>query len=91
MADYQRIKNHDYYLLQAANVVNRLGDSVDAIALSWLIYSLSQSPSITAIHFAVNTLPNVLLQPLMGAWITDKRKKLSWFSLILQERGLSVF
>lgn len=69
------LKNHDYCLLQSANFVNRLGDSVDAIALSWLIYSLSQSPAIAAINFAVNYLPNVLLQPFMGALITNKRKK----------------
>lgn len=74
---YKRLlKNRNYILLQMANTVNRLGDSIDAIALSWLVYEVSQSASSSAINFAINYLPTVLLQPLMGAYIAkiDKHK-----------------
>ena len=69
------LKNHDYLCLQAANLINRLGDSIDAIALSWLVYEVSDSASIAAINYCLNYLPTVFLQPLMGAFVANKSKK----------------
>lgn len=68
------LKNRNYVLLQMANMVNRLGDSIDAIALSWLVYEVSQSASSSAINFAINYLPTVCLQPLMGAYVAKLNK-----------------
>ena len=69
------LRNREYALLQGANLINRLGDSIDAIALSWLVYKLSDSASITAINYCLNLLPTVILQPFMGAYIANKPKK----------------
>lgn len=69
------LKNKNYCLLQMANLVNRLGDSIDAIALSWLVYEISKNPAISAINFAINYLPTVFLQPIMGAYIAKYDKK----------------
>ena len=69
------LRNREYALLQGANLINRLGDSIDAIALSWLVYELSDSASIAAINYCLNLLPTVILQPFMGAYIANKPKK----------------
>ena len=66
------LRNREYALLQGANLINRLGDSIDAIALSWLVYELSDSASIAAINYCLNLLPTVILQPFMGAYIANK-------------------
>lgn len=71
----QIIRNKNFMTLQIANAVNRLGDSLDAIALSWLVYQISQSASSSAINFAINYLPTVLLQPLMGAYVAKLNKQ----------------
>lgn len=73
---YKRIiRNKNFMTLQIANAVNRLGDSLDAIALSWLVYQISQSASSSAINFAINYLPTVILQPLMGAYVAKLNKQ----------------
>ena len=69
------LKNRNYCLLQGANLINRLGDNVDAIALSWLVYEVSGNASVSAVNFAINYLPTVFLQPLMGAMVARKDKK----------------
>lgn len=73
---YKRIlKNRNYMYLQIANCINRIGDSIDAIALSWLAYAVSESAAISAINYAINFCPTVFLQPLMGAYIAKRDKK----------------
>lgn len=67
-------KNRNYRSLLLANVVNRFGDSIDAIAFTWLTYTFTQSAALSAIVFAANMLPTVIFQPL-AAPIVDKLKK----------------
>ena len=65
-----------YRKLLLANFIDRLGDSVDAIALTWIVYQITHSAAWSAIVFAFNTLPNVIVQPFAGAIVEklDKRK-----------------
>lgn len=67
-------KNRNCRSLLLANVVNRFGDSIDAIAFTWLTYTFTQSAALSAIVFAANMLPTVIFQPL-AAPIVDKLKK----------------
>lgn len=71
----QVLNNQNFMKLQIANAINRLGDSLDAIALSWLVYQVSLSASSSALNFAINYLPTVFLQPLMGAYVTKCNKQ----------------
>lgn len=66
----------EYCKVISANMMNRFGDSIDAIALSWLVYTVSNSASLAALNYAANTLPTILFQPLTGAYIErlDKKK-----------------
>ena len=68
-------KEHEYRKLIFATVINRFGDSVDAIAFTWLVYQITHSAAWSAIVFALNTLPNVVVQPFAGAIVEKMNKK----------------
>ncbi len=73
---YRAILRHKQYSkLIAANVVNRFGDSIDAIAFTWLVYELSGSAAWSAVIFGVNMLPTVILGPFAGALAERMDKK----------------
>lgn len=68
-------KEHEYRKLIFATFINRFGDSVDAIAFTWLVYQITHSAAWSAIVFALNTLPNVVVQPFAGAIVEKMNKK----------------
>ena len=68
-------KEREYRKLIFATVINRFGDSVDAIAFTWLVYQITHSAAWSAIVFALNTLPNVVVQPFAGAIVEKMDKK----------------
>jgi hypothetical protein len=90
MSGYRTALHHKQYAkLIGANIVNRFGDSVDAVAFSWLVYELSGSAAWSAIIFGVNMLPNVILGPFAGALAERMNKK--WTMVISDSlRGLLV-
>lgn len=66
-------KNFRYMIL--ANLISRFGDSVDAIAYSWMVYQLTGSTAWLSVILGVNMIPTVLFQPLGGALTEYFRKK----------------
>lgn len=57
-----------FRLLLASEAVNRFGDSIDAIAMSWLVYEVSGSASLTAFNYAVNYIPSIFFTPFCGSY-----------------------
>lgn len=49
-----------------ANIISRFGDSVDAIAYSWMVYQLTGSTAWLTVILGVNMIPTVLFQPFLG-------------------------
>lgn len=66
-------KNYMYYLI--GQIISRFGDSVDSVAYAWMVYEISGSTALMALLFGVNALPNILLQPLCGVFVSYLRKK----------------
>ena len=59
-ASYQELKPQKEYLkIIAANVVSRFGDSIDAIAFSWMMYQVTGSASMMALIFGLNYIPTM--------------------------------
>ena len=58
-----------------ADVISRFGDSIDAIAFTWLVYTVTGSAAWSAVIFAVNQIPTVLLQPFAGVLVDGMHKK----------------
>lgn len=69
------LKQKNYIAYITANIVNRFGDSIDSIALTWLVYMVSGSAMWSAVIFGVNRLPTVLFQPFLGVLVEKMNKK----------------
>ena len=69
------LRNYQYMKLLVAGIINRFGDSIDAIASAWLVYELTSNAMWSAIIYGVNKIPSVFIQPLAGAWVEGKKKK----------------
>ncbi len=69
-------KNSNYRKDLAAELINRFGDSVDAIASSWIVYEITGQASWSAIIYALNRVPTICLTPLAGPWVERHNKKL---------------
>jgi MFS family permease len=71
----QIIHQKEYMKLICANVINRFGDSIDAIAFTWLVYGLTNSAAWSAVIFGVNKVPTIFLQPFAGPMVEHMNKK----------------
>ena len=69
------LKESDYRKLLFSNLINRFGDSVESIAFTWVVYQITNSAAWSAIVFALNMLPNVIIQPFAGAIVEKMNKK----------------
>lgn len=65
----------EYMKMILATLVNRFGDSIDAIASAWIVYELTNNAAWSAVIFGVNKLPSVLITPFAGAWVEGRNKK----------------
>lgn len=73
---YKEILSQKEFLKHiVANSVSRFGDSIDAIAFTWLVYAITESAAWSAIVFVVNQLPGVLIQPFVGPIVEGMNKK----------------
>ena len=69
------LKEKSYIKLVLSNVINRFGDAIDAIAFTWLAYSISKSAAWASLIYGLNVLPNIFLQPLFGPLVEKMNKK----------------
>ena len=87
---YAPLKTQKEYLkLITSSVVNRFGDSIDAIAYSLLTYEITGSAALMAFVLAINYLPTVILQPIAGV-MTEKMNPVRLMSLCDLGRGVCV-
>lgn len=69
-------RNTEYMKTVFASIVNRFGDSIDSIAFTWLVYQVTHSAAWSAIIFGINRIPTIFLQPIAGAVVEGRNKKL---------------
>lgn len=73
---YRVLRTQPQYLkLLSADLISRFGDSLDAIAYSWIMYEITGSESLMALILGLNYIPTVLLQPFTGALVDRIKKK----------------
>ncbi|MGL5675421.1 MAG: MFS transporter [Cellulosilyticaceae bacterium] len=76
LTTYKDLKGeHQYWKLFIASVISRFGDSIDAIAFSWMAYEITGSATWLAIIMGVNALPSILFQPFAGVLVERMSKK----------------
>ena len=69
------LKNREYRKLLLSSMINRFGDSIDAIAFTWLVYQITKSASWAALIYGLNVLPNIVVQPFIGPIVEKMNKK----------------
>lgn len=79
----------NYTILLAANFISRFGDSLDAIAYSWMVYVLTGSKLMLGTLFAVNAIPNIVFGPFAGV-IADRFDKKRLIIVGYMGRGIVV-
>lgn len=67
--------NKEFRHVLLANIFNRVGDSVDTILFTWIVYSLTGSAAWSAVIFGLNQGTSVILQPLTGPFIDKYSRK----------------
>ncbi|MGN0299147.1 MAG: MFS transporter [Lachnospiraceae bacterium] len=70
------LKQTEYLKIILASLINRFGDSIDAIASTWIVYELTGNAAWSAIIFGANKIPSVVVTPLAGAWVEGRNKKI---------------
>ena len=68
-------RQKEYLKMILAALVNRFGDSIDAIASAWIIYEITNSVAWSAIIFGINRVPSIVVTPFAGAWVEGRNKK----------------
>ena len=86
---FQTQKQYTKYIV--ANLTNRFGDSLDAIATSWLIYQVSGDARMSAITLVFNYLPTILFTPFLGALVEKLNKKYVMCTVDFLRGGIVLF
>ncbi len=68
-------RQKEYMKLLVAGLINVFGDSIDAIAFTWLVYQLTGNAAWSALVFGINSLPTILVTPFAGVWVEGRNKK----------------
>lgn len=69
------VTQKEYLKMIVANLINRFGDSVDALAFTWMVYAITGSAAWSAIIFGLNHVPTIFIQPFAGALVEGMKKK----------------
>lgn len=69
------LRQSNYRRLIIANIINRLGDAIDTLAFSWIVYAFTGEGMWAAIVFGVNKIPSVVFLPFAGALVEKREKK----------------
>ncbi|MFW6016500.1 MAG: MFS transporter [bacterium] len=69
------IHNPNFFKLWFGNTISRLGDSIDSIAMMWMIYELTGSTILMGTMLVCNFLPNVLFGMFTGVFVDRWCKK----------------
>lgn len=61
--------------LYISDIINRFGDGIDTIALSYIMYEVSGSASLMSLVIGINYLPTVFLAPIISVFVERVNKK----------------
>ena len=69
------LKTRDFGLLFAGQTISQIGDTLNKVALLWFVYELTGSALKMTVVGLLQTLPPLLLGPLIGVYLDRFRKK----------------
>ncbi len=75
MSSTQRLLTRDFGLVWWGQLISQIGDGVSKLALLWFVYSITGSPLKTTVIGLLQTVPPILLGPLIGVYLDRLPKK----------------
>ncbi len=72
---WRLLKTRNLGLLVAGELVSQIGDSLNRVALLWLVYQTSGSALKMSFIGVLQTIPPLVLSPLLGVYLDRMRKK----------------
>lgn len=81
--------NRNFLFLWSAQAISQFGDGLTKVALLWLVYDLTGSALAMTIIGLVQTIPSLVLNPLIGVYLDRLPKKLVMIVLDLL-RGILI-
>lgn len=75
MRDERLLLTRDFSLVWWSQMVSQIGDGVSRLALLWFVYSVTGSALKTIVIGLLQTIPPILLSPLIGVYIDRLPKK----------------
>ncbi len=72
---WELLKTRDFGLLFAGQTISQIGDSLNKVALLWFVYEMTGSALKMTVIGLLQTLPPLLLGPLIGVYLDRFRKK----------------
>src|SRR5512145_3528153 len=72
---WELLKTRDFGLLFAGQTISQIGDSLNKVALLWFVYELTGSALKMTVVGLLQTLPPLLLGPLIGVYLDRNKKK----------------
>lgn len=74
-AGWELLKTRDFGLLFAGQTISQIGDSLNKVALLWFVYELTGSALKMTMIGLLQTLPPLVMGPLIGVYLDRFRKK----------------
>jgi MFS family permease len=72
---WELLKTRDFALLFAGQTISQIGDSLNKVALLWFVYELTGSALKMTVIGLLQTLPPLVLGPVIGVYLDRFRKK----------------
>jgi Transmembrane secretion effector len=69
------VLTRDFGLVWWSQVASQIGDGVTKLAMLWFVYSITGSPLKTTVIGMLQTIPPILLGPLIGVYLDRLPKK----------------
>ena len=75
MSGWQLLKTRDFSLLFWGQMTSQIGDSLNRVALLWFVYQLTGSAMKMVMIGLLQTIPPLVLSPLIGVYLDRANKK----------------
>jgi MFS family permease len=72
---WQLLKARDFSLLFWGQMMSQIGDSLNRVALLWFVYQLTGSAMKMVMIGLLQTIPPLVLAPIIGVWLDRVNKK----------------
>lgn len=66
----------DFGLVWSGQLISQIGDGISKLALLWFVYSITGSPLKTSVIGLLQTIPPIVLGPVIGVYVDRLPKKL---------------